>query len=258
MAKGREIPFWRTFVGTFGFFFSLKCLGRIGFWQTLLFLVILLVVAEEISEYLEVLNDNFLNFVLILLECLVLSPLAISIHRKILIDEKICAEFTFTKKTILYTFVAFIFSSYGILFSIVTDYFDSMDFIFSFPVFLLVTSILLGRISEFLPFLAIDDRKSLKECWLETRGNTIRIWSLNVFFGIFLFFIFSIATMAAMPYFLANFAMDGAMLSGDTIYMNALSIAGDVVTMVIVILYVVLLSHTCLELRARDDGGKPA
>jgi hypothetical protein len=42
----------------------------------------------------------------------------------------------------LYTFVAFIFSSYGILFSIVTDYFDSMDFIFSFPVFLLVTSIL--------------------------------------------------------------------------------------------------------------------
>ena len=64
--------------------------------------------------------------------------------------------------------------------------------------------------------------------------------------------------MAAMPYFLANFAMDGAMLSGDTIYMNALSIAGDVVTMVIVILYVVLLSHTCLELRARDDGGKPA
>ncbi|MDE0728982.1 MAG: hypothetical protein OSB82_21360, partial [Alphaproteobacteria bacterium] len=118
--------------------------------------------------------------------------------------------------------------------------------------------VLLGRISEFLPFLAIDDRKSLKECWLETRGNTIRIWSLNVFFGIFLFFIFSIATMAAMPYFLANFAMDGAMLSGDTIYMNALSIAGDVVTMVIVILYVVLLSHTCLELRARDDGGKPA
>jgi hypothetical protein len=52
--------------------------------------------------------------------------------------------------------------------------------------------------------------------------------------------------------------MDGAMLSGDTIYMNALSIAGDVVTMVIVILYVVLLSHTCLEQRARDDGGKPA
>jgi hypothetical protein len=37
MAKGREIPFWRTFVGTFGFFFSSKCLGRIGFWQTLLF-----------------------------------------------------------------------------------------------------------------------------------------------------------------------------------------------------------------------------
>ena len=62
MAKGREIPFWRTFVGTFGFFFSSKCLGRIGFWQTLLFLVILLVVAEEISEYMAVLNDNFLNF----------------------------------------------------------------------------------------------------------------------------------------------------------------------------------------------------
>jgi len=105
-------------------------------------LVILLVVAEEISEYLAVLNDNFLNFVLILLECLILSPLAISIHRKILIDENISAEFTFTKKTILYTFVAFIFSSYGILFSIITDYFDSMDFIYSFPVFLLVTSIL--------------------------------------------------------------------------------------------------------------------
>ena len=115
-----------------------------------------------------------------------------------------------------------------------------------------------GRISVFLPFLAIDDRKSLKECWLETRGNTIRIWSLNVFFGKFLFFIFSLVTMAAMPYFLANFAIDGAMLSGDTIYMNALSIAGDVVTMVIVILYVVLLSHICLELRARDDSGKPA
>ena len=224
-------------------------------------MVILLVVAEEISEYLAVLNDNFLNFVLILLECLILSPLAISIHRKILIDENISAEFTFTKKTILYTFVAFIFSSYGILFSIVTDYFDSMDFIFGFLVFLLfllVTSILLGRILVFLPFLAIDDRKSLKECWLETKGNTIRIWSLNVFFGKFLFFIFSLVTMAAMPYFLANFAMDGAMLSGDTIYMNALSIAGDVVTMVIVILYVVLLSHICLELRARDDSGKPA
>jgi hypothetical protein len=98
MAKGREIPFWRTFVGTFGFFFSSKCLGRIGFWQTLLFSVILLVVAEEILEYLAVLKDYFLNFFLILLECLILSPLAILIHRKILIDENISAEFTFTKK----------------------------------------------------------------------------------------------------------------------------------------------------------------
>jgi uncharacterized BrkB/YihY/UPF0761 family membrane protein len=106
--------------------------------------------------------------------------------------------------------------------------------------------------------LAIDARKSLKECWLETRGNTIRIWSLNIFFGIFLFFILLLATMSAMPNFFANFAIDGAMLSGDTIYMNALPIAGDVVTMVIVILYVVLLSHICLELKASDDGGKPA
>lgn len=133
-----------------------------------------------------------------------------------------------------------------------------MDFIFSFPVFLLfflVTSIFLGRISV---FLAIDARKSLKECWLETRGNTIRIWSLNIFFGIFLFFILLLATMSAMPNFFANFAIDGAMLSTYTIYMNGLSIAGDVVTMVIVILYVVLLSHIRLELRASDDGGKPA
>ena len=104
MAKGREIPFWRTFVGTFGFFFSLKCLGRIGFWQTLLFLVILLVVAEELSEYLAVLNSHFLAFLLIFLECLILSPLAISIPRKILIGEDISAEFNFTRRTILHAY----------------------------------------------------------------------------------------------------------------------------------------------------------
>ena len=125
-------------------------------------------------------------------------------------------------------------------------------------IFLLVLSILLGRISVYLPFLAIDDRKSLKECWLETRGNTIRIWSLNIFFGIFLFIIFSLATMAAMPFFGAKFAVDGSMQIRETIYTNALSIAGDMVTMIMVILYVMLLSHICLELRARDDGGKSA
>lgn len=44
----------------------------------------------------------------------------------------------------------------------------------------------------------------------------------------------------------------------ETIYTNALSIAGDMVTMIMVILYVMLLFHICLELRARDDGGKSA
>ncbi|MFP6695405.1 MAG: hypothetical protein VCF08_00600, partial [Alphaproteobacteria bacterium] len=122
---------------------------ELGFGKRCCFLVILLVVAEEISEYLAVLNDNFLNFVLILLECLILSPLAISIHRKILIDENISAEFTFTKKQ----YCIHSWPSY----SHPTEYYSQLSpiiliqwIIFGFLVFLLfllVTSILLGRIS---------------------------------------------------------------------------------------------------------------
>ena len=206
-----KIPVLQTLMTSFKYVFSRSILSSKFIWKWIILLIIYkFILGFFYGFFKEFLNSNFtlsklLTYTGIIstetfLNAIFFAPIAIIVHQQIISNKKFTNKIKFdffSSKNIHFAVVGtlfilpntiiqsvFVLSMQGITIgqtSMTNLYLNSMV---SYYILILLYPFLLVRMIIYLPLFAVDRKKNIFECIRFTKGNTWRLWFMNVLLGI--------------------------------------------------------------------------
>jgi hypothetical protein len=182
----------------------------------------------------------------------VLAPIGVALHRFIILGDELPAKpfkDFLSKRNVEFGF-------YGLLFSIPVavcqlaptiydmhelwkaEYRDTWFWLISTPLLIYPYMFILVRVIIYLPFIAVEQKRSLADCWEITRGNNWRIFGANVVVG---FTVYFVNKLLVIP--ITERAID-AVASGSYLAAFILDFDSALFLFVNYLLVVAVVSHT--------------